>query len=116
MNVLAYITDLFFQAKVGQTAKAAGADLKIVSSLYHFLPALQKNPSMVLIDLRAEGISPSALIAQIKGKTPDLPVIVYAAHTDTELIERAKRAGADEVMSKAELSEELPDLLKRFMD
>ncbi|MGH9341758.1 MAG: response regulator [Acidobacteriota bacterium] len=114
MAILAYITDLFFQAKVGETAHQVGADLKIVTSLYKFLPELNNFPSMVLIDLNAEGISPSALISQIKEQSPDLPVVVYASHVQDELMQRAIQAGANEVLPKSKLSRDLPKLLSRF--
>lgn len=112
MAVLAYITDLFFQAKVGQTAKAAGIDLKIVTSLYHFLPRLEENPEIVLIDLNANGINPRSLIVQIKENHPDIPVIAYAAHVEKGLLEQARQAGADQVLSRAKLTKDLAQILK----
>ncbi|HLV01114.1 MAG TPA: hypothetical protein VKZ59_07605, partial [Acidobacteriota bacterium] len=66
MKILAFITDLFFQAKVAETARQVGANLEIATSLYKFIPALQKGPDLVIIDLEAEGISGPALISQIK--------------------------------------------------
>ena len=68
MSILAYITDLFFQAQISQAAQAAAVEVKVVSSLYHFLPGLNEPPSLVLIDLDAKGISPTTLIAQVKEK------------------------------------------------
>ena len=114
MSVLAYITDLFFQAKVGQTAQSVGVKVKIVSSLYHFLPQLKEKPSLVLIDLNADGISPSTLIAQIKEKNPELPVVAYGAHVQTELLERARKSGADSVLPRSKLSSDLPKILTRY--
>ena len=60
MSVLAYVTDLFFQFKVSETACVLGAQIDIVTSLYHFLHQLEKRPSVVLIDLYAQEISPTA--------------------------------------------------------
>ena len=44
-----------------ETAQAASVEVKVVSSLYHFLPGLEQKPSMVMIDLDATGISPTTL-------------------------------------------------------
>jgi DNA-binding NarL/FixJ family response regulator len=111
MGVLAFITDLFFQAKVAETAKQVGVPIKIVTSLYKFIPELKEGPSLVVIDLAAQGIDSQALISQVKNSAPDLPVVAYAAHVDTELIERAAAAGADQAMSRSKFSKQLPELL-----
>ena len=113
MGVLAFITDLFFQAKVAETAKQVGVPIKIVTSLYKFIPELEEKPSLVVIDLAARGIDSQALISQVKSSIPDLPVVAYAAHVDAELLERAAAAGADEAMSRSEFSKKLPELLSK---
>ncbi len=114
MSVLAYITDLFFQAQISQVAQTAAVDVEVVSSLYHFLPALEEQPSMVMIDLEAKGISPSTLIAQIKEKNPDLPVVAYGSSEQKGLFEQARKAGADSVLPSEQVSEELEDILTRY--
>jgi DNA-binding NarL/FixJ family response regulator len=114
MSVLAYITDLAFQAKVSQSAHKADVEVQIVSSLYHFLPGLGKQTSMVLIDLNAQGINPSMLIAQVKTKSPDLTVVAYASHLDEELLKQARKAGADTVLEGSELSKDLPQILTQY--
>ena len=112
MNILAYITDLFFQAQVAETARSAGVNVNIVTSLYHFLPLLREEPSMVLIDLNAQGINPGALISQIKENVPHLPVVVYAEHVGEEKMEQARQSGADPVLPKSQFSKNLKKLLK----
>lgn len=114
MAILAYITDLFFQAKVGETARQVGADLNIVTSLYKFIPELSKKPSLVLIDLNAEGISGSTLISQVKERYPDVAVVAYGSHVQAGLMEQALRAGADEVLPRSKFSRQLAGLLKRY--
>ena len=114
MSILAYITDLSFQARISQTAQAVAIEVKVVSSLYHFLPSLEKQPSMVLIDLDAKGISPTTLIVQIKERNPDLPVVAYGSPEQKELFERARKAGADSVLSSQQVSEELESILTQY--
>ncbi len=114
MSIFAYITDLAFQAQVSQAAHKADVEVQIVSSLYHFLPGVERQASMVLIDLNAQGINPNMLIAQIKTKKPDLTVVVYASHLDKESRKQARKAGADTVLEGAELSKELPGILTQY--
>ena len=64
--IVAYITDLFAQAKISRTAREAGVEIKVVSSLYKFLPEVESDPSAILVDLDAQGISPTSLIVQVK--------------------------------------------------
>lgn len=109
--MVAYITDLFFQAKVSQAASGAGVRLRIVSSLYKFFPELEQNPSLVIVDLNAEGISPTTLIVQVKQRKPQLPLLAYASHTQTELFERARKAGADRVLPRSQFSRQLAEIL-----
>ena len=114
MSILAYVTDLFFQAQISQMAQAAAVEVKVVSSLYHFLPALEEPPSMVMIDLEAKGISPTTLIAQIKEKNPDLQVIAYGAPEQKDLFEQARKAGADSVLPSEQMSRELQSILTQY--
>lgn len=114
MTILAFITDLFFQAKVGETAKQLGANLQIVTSLYKFIPALQKGPTMVVIDLEAEGISGSALISQVKNTNGQIPVLAFATHKRADLLESAQRAGADEALPRSKFSKQLPKLIDKY--
>jgi len=114
MSILAYITDLFFQAQISQTAQAASVEVKVVSSLYQFLPGLEQKPSMVMIDLDAKGISPTTLIAQVREKNPDLPVLAYGAPDQNDLFERARKAGANTVLPSEQVSEELKEILTKY--
>lgn len=114
MSVLAYITDLSFQAQVSQAAHETDVEVQIVSSLYHFLPSLEKQASMVLIDLNAQGINPNMLIAQVKTKSPDLTVIAYASQLKEGLLKQARKAGADTVLEGEELAKDLPKILTRY--
>ena len=114
MGILAYITDLFFQSKVGKTAQSLGLEVKIVSSLYRFLSELESKPSMVLIDLDADGISPSTLIAQVKEKNPKLPIVVFGAQKQTGQLEQARKSGADQVLLRSKLSKDMGKILSQY--
>ena len=111
MKVLAFITDLFFQSSVAETARQAGADLQIVTSLYKFIPELAKKPDCVVIDLQAEGINPSVLISQVKSTDRSIRVVAFGRHTEKEALEQARLSGADDVMARSRFSKALPKLL-----
>ncbi len=110
--IVAYITDLFSQADISRTAREAGVEIKVVASLYKFLPEIEANASAVLVDLNAQGISPTSLIVQVKQRNPDLTVIAYGQNPTSTLLDGARNAGADHVLQKSENS--LPKILKQF--
>jgi CheY-like chemotaxis protein len=100
--IVAYITDLFAQAEISRTAREAGVELKVVSSLYKFLPEIENRPAAILVDLDASGISPTSLIVQVKQRNPELPVIAFGRSLGESLLEAARAAGADHVLQEAE--------------
>ena len=109
--VVAYITDLFFQAKVNETARALGVDLRIVSSLPALWSELEADGGALLLDLNAQGIQPASLIAQVKLKTPAVHVTAYCSHVQKDLMEKATRAGADQILPRSEFSRRLAEIL-----
>jgi DNA-binding response OmpR family regulator len=115
MQILAYITDLFLESQLAQTAQEAGAQLTVASSLYKFLPALTDETSLVLIDLRAEGISATTLISQLKSKRPAMPILAVSGSNQPELTTRVMSAGADRVVLQSELSEDFPGILAELV-
>lgn len=110
--IVAYITNLFSQADISQTAREAGVEIKVVTSLYKFLPEIETDPAAILVDLNAEGISPTSLIVQVKQHKPNLPVIAYGQNTASILLDGARSAGADHVLQKSDNS--LSSVLKQF--
>ena len=113
MTILAFITDLFLQADIGNCVVGAGGRLKAVTSLYKFLPELEQKPDLVLLDLGAEGISAVSLISQLTSRGARPPVVLCA---DEGQLEEAHHSGADYVINKAKVQDELRTLLDRLTD
>ena len=93
MKVVAYITDLGFQAAVAKIARKAGADLTIVTSLYKFIPVLPTGPALVVIDLEAQGISGPALGSQVKDFDKAIAVVACASKGRSDLLEQGEILG-----------------------
>lgn len=113
LKVLAFVTDLFFQATVADSVRDANADLNLVTSLYKFIPELSKTPGVVLIDLEADGISGAALISQIKGTDSSIPVMALAGEGRDDLLDLAEKSGADKVCLKSDFQDDLVGLLEK---
>lgn len=57
-------------------------------------------PDVILTDIRMSGIDGLKLLRQIKGRYPDLPVIIMTAHSDLESAVAAFHGGAFEYLAK----------------
>jgi DNA-binding NarL/FixJ family response regulator len=112
MNVVAFITDFFFQAKVAEAAKQVGVELKLVKNLWELFPALEKNPRLVIVDLEAEGIDGPALISQMKSSRPGLSVVAFAPHVQDHLLRQAQQSGADQALPRSKFSRDLAKILQ----
>ena len=112
MTMLAFITDLFLQADVGNCVVEAGGRLKAVTSLYKFLPELEQKPDLVLLDFGAEGISAVSLISQLTSREGRRPPVVLCAAEDQ--LEEARHTGADYVINKTQVQDELRALLDQL--
>jgi DNA-binding NarL/FixJ family response regulator len=113
-DVLALLDDLFFRSKLAETARLAGVELKTANTNEALLQAAAENPAAtVLLDLNARSKPLDALAAlRGNGAAPKRRVIAFLSHVQTELAERARAAGCDEVMPRSKFTQELPKILR----
>lgn len=107
--VAAYVSDLIFQSKIAATARAAGATLRVSGNLDRWAAQLaDANVATALIDLNAAG-DPLAAIRVAREATHAPRVVCYVSHVQTDLIEAARAAGADEVLARSAFVTRLPE-------
>ena len=112
MKILAAIHDMMFSSKV--TACAKGKPIEWLKRGTRVADAvLASQPDVLLIDLAAPQLDALNAIREIKsGAAKGCTVIGYIDHTREEVIEAARAAGCDQVMSKGEFARRLPQLLE----
>jgi DNA-binding response OmpR family regulator len=71
------------------------------------LLALGEEPDVVLLDISLPGLNGHEALAQIRGRKPDLPVLMLTARDDVDNKVRALDAGADDYLTKPFAFEEL---------
>jgi len=111
-DVVALIDDLFFQAKVLETAKKIGVSVKMVTTPDALLSASQQDaPALIVVDLNARsgGI---AAVERLRAAGNLRPVVAFLSHVQVDLAERAKAAGC-EVMSRSRFTQDLAGILGR---
>jgi DNA-binding NtrC family response regulator len=112
-DVLAFIDDIFFQAKLAETAKHVGVSLKACASVDAMSRALAvERPKMVIVDLNARADAFRAITLAL-AEAPDVPLIAFLSHVQTELAERARAAGVAELMARSKFTRDLATILAR---
>ena len=110
---LALIDDLFFHAKVQETAKHLGVALRICTTPEALLAEIAKEPpKLLLIDLNARS-NPVGVIEQLQVNASKIPITAFLSHVQTDLAARARSAGCTEVMPRSQFTRDLATILSR---
>ena len=113
MKAVAVVRDLFFVARIRETARLAGTPLVFARTPEEIAAALgaAEPPSLAILDLTTSGWDYEALFAALAA-APDVPVLGFTTHalarTTQPLHARCRR-----VVTKETLTQELPALLQR---
>ncbi len=109
---IAIVSDMIFATRITGTAEKVGAKCKVVKDPGTLQDALvSENPGTVLVDMNCDGVSPEAAIRTVKSHCPNARVVAFFSHVQTELMEQARAAGADEVWPRSAFVQRLPELL-----
>jgi CheY-like chemotaxis protein len=112
-NVVALVDDLFFQAKMYETARKVGVDLKTVTTGDALLAeAEQTSPALLIVDLNARHGAIKAL-ERLRAAGNQRPVIAFLSHVEVELAERARAAGCQQVMPRSKFTQNLAAILSQ---
>jgi CheY-like chemotaxis protein len=112
-DVLALVDDLFFQAKMMETARRLGVALKTVGSGTALVAAAApQEHKLVIVDLNARQGALEA-VAQLRATGNVQPIIGFLSHVQTELAEQARAAGCAEVLPRSKFTADLAEILSR---
>lgn len=106
--------DLFFQAKLHETAKLTGATLQTVTTGEQLLKSAAENPAaLIIVDLNARQGALEAIEKLGRSGGPGNPrkVIAFLSHVQTDLAERARAAGCQDVMPRSKFTQNLGAIL-----
>ena len=121
-RIFCFIEDMFFQAKINETARKlgvkvefvkGGADKEILTRLTE-LPE-EERPRLLVFDLNNLNAKPISLIPKFKAKFKKATSIVgFLNHLQGELKAKAVEVGCDTVMPRSAFSQSLPNMLRRY--
>jgi CheY-like chemotaxis protein len=111
-QVIAAIPDLFFRAKVLETARTLSVTLEVARDADELLQQVRaEKPRLVLLDLQAQALQPLDTLVALEG----IPVVGFLAHEQVGLRDKALAAGCGEVLTKGQFSASLPSILRRAL-
>ncbi|MGH9572339.1 MAG: response regulator [Candidatus Acidiferrales bacterium] len=112
-EALAYVDDIFFQAKLTEAARQLGVELRTCASADALAAEIAKGkPKLIVVDLNARANSFEAMEVA-KRDAPDVPVMAFFSHVQTELAEKARAAGCTQVMPRSKFTRDLATILAR---
>ena len=102
--VIALCPDLMMRSRIESGLDIAGYRLRVAGGPTRLTEALaEENPACILIDLEA-GDDAIEVIERLRTDeaTTGIPLAAFAGHTNVELLDRAKAAGADPVVARGQ--------------
>jgi CheY-like chemotaxis protein len=133
-SLLAIVDDLYFSSRIEAAARHAGWEITLVgaglSTSAVGIPPGQPSgqvqldpekiemieaqiagrPSLVIIDLNQPCAVSAITIIRALPAGKEIPLVAFGSHKDFELMQSARRAGADRVLARSRFVEILPEL------
>jgi hypothetical protein len=118
-HIYFFIEELFFVAKIQETAKKLGVKVAFVKNEKDALDTMmegeQDKPALIVFDLNNANAKPLTLIPKLKAKLKkSASIIGFLSHIQGDLKAKAVEAGCDVVMPRSAFSQGLPNLLRRY--
>ena len=117
-KLVAVVSDLMFTVKIQEAAKRAGMQVTFVQTEQGALEQARQKPVVVILDLNNSSVSVLDLISRLKDdpETGEISLLGYVSHVQADLKQAAQAKGCDLVIACSALSQNLPAILKRYLD
>jgi hypothetical protein len=117
-RIFAFVDDLFFLAKIQETARKMNVKVEFVKTDKDLLERMKQNgeekPSLIIFDLNNVNAKPLTLIPKLKSKLKKgTSIIGFLSHVQGDLKQKAHEVGCDMVLPRSAFSQNLPQLLRR---
>jgi hypothetical protein len=120
-RIYCFIEDLFFLAKIQETARKLGVKVEFIKggdkesvAKLTDMPE-EERPKLLVFDLNNLNAKPISLIPKFKAKLKKATSIIgFLNHLQGDLKMKAIEAGCDTVMPRSAFSQSLPNLLRRY--
>lgn len=118
-TVVVVIDDLFFLVKVRTTLQhlGLGAEVLTTGSAVQDYVRTASAPALLIVDLTLRADDPVAVIRTLRATDGNtgIPILAFGSHIAVDLRRQALEAGANQVVTKAEFSQHLPDFIQHLV-
>ncbi|MGA8013426.1 MAG: response regulator [Candidatus Acidiferrales bacterium] len=112
-DVVALIDDIFFQAKLLESAKQVGVEVRTCTTADALDAEIAKAvPRLVVVDLNARS-GPFEVLERLQAGSAKIPIIAFLSHVQVDLADRARAAGCIDVMPRSKFTQNLATILAR---
>jgi CheY-like chemotaxis protein len=106
-QVVALVDDIFFQAKLLETAKLLGVELRTCGTPDAMLAEIAHNPPrLIVVDLNARN-NPLDAVERARASAGHIPLLGFLSHVQVDLAEKARAAGCHDVMPRSKFTRDL---------
>ena len=117
-RIFAFVDDLFFAAKIQETARKLNVKVEFCKAEKDLLDHMKQNgeekPSLIIFDMNNANAKPLTLIPKLKNKLKKgTSIIGFLSHVQGDLKQKAHEVGCDMVLPRSAFSQNLPQLLRR---
>ena len=112
--VLAAVEDFLFRSKIRAVAKHVNVEVTFAQTQDDILAqARATKPALIVVDLNSQKTDPVATIAALKADADlaGVRTIGFASHVHVDLINAARKAGADQVLPRSQFAGNLAEIL-----
>ena len=116
--ILAILDDLMFTSKIKGAAAHLGVPISFARSSEAALAGMRSSaPKLVILDLNNPRTDPLGTVGQMKADPAlsAIPIVGFASHVQTDVIEAARKAGVDDVLARSAFTQRLPEILARAL-
>lgn len=116
-HVLLVDDEEMIRLSIEQTLDLAGIDVASFASAEAALPAIGRDyPGIVVTDVRLPARGGLELLADIRRRDPELPVVLITGHGDVAMAVSAMREGAYDFIEKPFVSDAFVEVVKRALE
>jgi hypothetical protein len=114
-TIVAHVQDLLFSSRIAETARRLGYPFRAARSLEDLRAALDGHPGLVMLDLTASGLDIDAALRAVEDAGRPAPVLGWTTHVLWKTT-KPFHDRCDRVVTREQLTEELPDLLRGYLE
>ena len=111
IKAVAVVKDLFFVARLKETARLVGTPLAFARTPEDLTAALAEAPDLVILDLTTNGWDYEAFFRALESMAPCPPVLGFTTHALAKATQPL-HGRCSRVVTKETLTRELPDFLR----